>query len=63
MLVFIEINRCQYDPYEWGDRTKYVAHKYIQEEFDNLESCAVVDVQYILGETQDQNISDMYATW
>lgn len=51
MLVLIEINACHYDCYEWGDRTRQIAHKYIQENFDSLESGSVIDVEFILGET------------
>ncbi len=40
------------DPNEWSSpgRTFYVAHKYIQENFDQLDSGAVVCVEHILGE-------------
>ncbi len=37
------------DPYEWCDRTMATAHRHITEEWP--ESGAVVDVEYILGET------------
>ena len=42
---------ASYDPYSWGDRTFHVAHKYIQEHFDELNDGDVVDVEYILCET------------
>jgi len=43
----------RYDPYRWpGDtRTMPVAHQYIIDHWPELETGAVVDVQYILGET------------
>lgn len=39
------------DPYDWADgsRTMQVAHQHILENFDTLETGAVVDVQFILG--------------
>lgn len=39
------------DPYEWDDRTFFTAHQHLVENFDQLESGAVIDVQFILGET------------
>lgn len=49
------VNRnATYDPFAWGGdaRTYQVAHNYIIEHFDELESGAVVDVEFILGETK-----------
>lgn len=39
------------DPYAWGGRTYPVAHNYIIEHWDELRDGSVVDVQFILGET------------
>ena len=49
-----------YDPYAWGQgtRTYLVAHEYIIEHFDQLESGAVVDVEFILGETKEPKKSE-----
>lgn len=41
------------DPYDWGDRTYKIAHHYIEENFDRLQDGDVVDVEFILGETQE----------
>lgn len=48
------------DPYEWptSARTFLVAHRHIIERFDELESGAVVDVEFILGETQKPKKSE-----
>lgn len=45
--------RSTCDPYDWGQnpRTFLVAHQHIIEHFDSLASGAVVDVEFILGET------------
>jgi hypothetical protein len=43
--------KAQYDAYDWGDRTMQVAHDYIQNHWDELQSGDVVDVEFILGET------------
>jgi hypothetical protein len=47
------------DPYDWtGNRTRQVAHKYITKHFDDLQTGAVVDVEYILGETTQPKKSE-----
>lgn len=58
-LVFIEISRCGFDPYDWNDRTRMVAHQYIEKNFEVLESGSVVDVEFILGETKTKKQSEM----
>lgn len=40
------------DPFSWGDRTYATAHAYIRDHFDDLPSGAVIDVRFILGETE-----------
>lgn len=40
------------DRYFWSDRTFQTAHGYIEANWDNLPDGAVVDVEFILGETQ-----------
>ena len=49
---------ASYDPYAWGGRTYPVAHNYIVEHFDELESGAVIDVEFILGETTQPKHSE-----
>jgi len=51
---------CHCDPYDWGgqQRTMRAAHDYLTRMFDHLESGAVVDVQYILGETLEAKTSE-----
>ena len=46
------------DPYHWADRTMQTAHIYITENFDKLADGAVVDVEYILGETKEPKRSE-----
>ena len=50
--------QASYDPYAWGERTFPVAHQYIIEHFDELESGAVVDVEFLLGETTQPKVSE-----
>jgi hypothetical protein len=42
--------RAECDPYAWADRTWQAAHLHIQENFDQLDHGAVVDVRVLLGE-------------
>ena len=47
------------DAYDWGDRTYKSAHIYIENNFDDLEDGAVVDVEFILGETKEAKRSEL----
>lgn len=51
---------CYYDPFEWGmvPRTMAVAHRYVNEHFDELKSGDVIDVEFILGETKVKKITE-----
>lgn len=46
------------DPYDWGDRTWHVAHKYIIEHWAELNDGDVIDVEFILGETSAPKLSE-----
>ena len=48
LLTALDGRRSEYDPFSWGDRTWHTAHMFIQESWDELQSGAVVDVQFIL---------------
>lgn len=50
--------RTQCDPYAWNDRTYHVAHRYIREHWDELYSSCVIDVEFILGETDKPKVSE-----
>lgn len=52
------------DPYEWrsGARTLKVAQHHINEHFDDLASGAIVDVEFLLGETAAQKTTDRLYT-
>lgn len=47
-----------HDPFAWGNRTMHEAHYYAKVLFYELKSGAVIDVQYILGETSEPNESE-----
>jgi hypothetical protein len=48
------------DPYDWADgaRTLQVAHDYIIKNWNTLPNGAVVDVEYILGETKEPKVTE-----
>lgn len=50
------------DPYAWGGRTFPVAHQYIIEHWDDLTDGDVVDVSFILGETETPKVSERVAS-
>lgn len=53
------LDKATCDPYDWaGNRTRMVAHDYIAKNFDKLESGSVIDVEYILGETEQPKVSE-----
>ena len=58
ILVLLSTMRCNYDPHGWGGRTFPVAHEWLQEHFDEHENGAVVDVEFILGETTAPKASE-----
>lgn len=51
---------CTSDCFSWGGagRTMTVAHEYISENFEQLKSGDVVDVQFIIGETSEPKMSE-----
>ena len=60
LLVHLESMRVQYAPENWGNnRTMHVAHRYLLDAFDRLMPGAVVDVQWILGETETAKRSEL----
>lgn len=59
MLTFLTGGRkAEYDPFNWGDRTMTTAHQFIEQNWDALDDGAVIDVQFILGETVSPKVSE-----
>ena len=65
-VLMCEINggggKVHCDPIKWGRhaRTLQVAHQYIMDNWINLLSGDVIDVEYILGETTTPKVSEQY---
>ena len=53
VLIHLETMLSAYDPHEWrtAARTMPVAHQWLEKHWDEAASEAVIDVQFILGET------------
>jgi hypothetical protein len=64
-VLFTDLNGSwplSYDPYKQPERrTMRVAHEYVREHWDELVSGQVIDVEYILGETETPCESDQFA--
>ena len=63
MLMRIHDGKATNDPYEWPDltgdrRTMPTAHKWIIENWDELEHGQVVDVEFILGIASEPKIAE-----
>jgi hypothetical protein len=60
ILYEVNMKRGFYDPHAWGEnpRTLFHAHKWIADHFDEIESCDVIDVEYILGETSYPKLAE-----
>jgi hypothetical protein len=63
-LLKLQTGECELDRYEWNGaptvRTMPEAHKYIEEHFDDLGTGAVIDVEFILGETKTPKLSEQF---
>lgn len=62
LLTKLNSGHCNWDPYKWTDsmaRTMFEAHKYITEHYDELSSGDVIDVEYILGESEVPKVSEV----
>ena len=51
-------NKWHYDPYEWGDRTFQTAHGHIRNNWNSIKSGDVIDVEFILGESDKPKTSE-----
>ena len=62
LILLCEINngggKCQAYPYDWLGRTLQVAHDHIVLNWDELKDGAVIDVEFLLGETDARKVSD-----
>lgn len=58
-LIHLTSQQCEYDPYSWGGgRTMANAHEYIRTHWDEISEGDVIDVEFILGESGAQKVSE-----
>lgn len=53
-------NCASYDPFSWDNRTMGEAHQHIEQNWHSLNSGDVIDVEFILNETQKPNKSERF---
>ncbi len=62
LVIFgrLEGGGCEHDPYSWSvpPRTVAEAHRYVSENWDRLQSGAVIDVEFILDEVSTPKVSE-----
>jgi hypothetical protein len=60
IMIDAQCRGVAYDPYDWTKdrRIKGVSHNYIIEHWSELSDGDVVDVQFILGETDKPEVSE-----
>ena len=59
-LTDLVSGRTERDAYAWtGSRTKHEAHKYIEKNWDFLNSGEVIDIEYVLGEVHTPKQSEL----
>lgn len=61
LLSNLQREKITWDYSDWGDRTMQTAHRYIEDNFDTLADGAVVDVEFILGETTSPKHSEAHS--
>ena len=61
ILTHLGTGESRNDPYKWPDtRTMLQAHNYIRQRWPELVTGEVIDVEYILGETDSQKWSERF---
>ena len=59
IMVDAQCRGVAYDPFDWNDaRTKRTAHLFIREHWHELKDGDVIDVQFIVGETDKPKASE-----
>lgn len=50
LVVWLAENRVEADPAAWGSRTLGIAHRHILDNWADLQTGDVIDVEFIVGE-------------
>lgn len=55
------VRHCaSYDPFSWDNRTMGTAHQHIEKNWHSLNSGDVIDVEFVLNETQTPKKSERF---
>jgi hypothetical protein len=60
LLIHLTSGIMNDDPNKWGGRTIKVAHQYIMANWNDIANEEVIDVEFILGETNIKKLSESY---
>lgn len=60
LLTRIDGGKAHYDSHYWGDRTWAVVHDYLEKHWDEIADAEVIDVEFILGESEKAKVSERY---
>lgn len=60
MFGRLEGGKCYFSPFDWGDRTYHTAHMHITNHWDELNDGDVIDVEFILKETDSPKQSQRF---
>jgi len=59
IMIDAQCRGASYDPYDWPDRrTKGNAHNFIEQNWASIKDGDVIDVEYILGESEKKKHSE-----
>ena len=61
VLIHLEGQGCNWDAFEWpaGSRTMHEAHRWLEQHWDEQEDGGVLDVEFVLGETEVSKVSEV----
>lgn len=59
LLIRLSDMEAQHDCHKWGNRTMLHAHLHIASAWDDLEHGSVIDIEFILGETDAPKVSEV----
>lgn len=63
LVILTKLENCEsnYDPYNWSDRTMLTAHRFIASNWNDIPNGSIIDVRFILGESN--KIADSDVGW
>src|ERR1017187_3981488 len=60
ILMNLDTAKSENNSYKWNDRTMQTAHEYIQVNFELLKDGDVIDIEYILHESDTKKTSERF---